>query len=111
MKEGGKHANDLIRMTIEKNLAAQDIWIAGKSTFPERIAQYNDIVASRVSSLRCQASTCLRTGSKFRCIRSTSTGIQSMSENDFECFASTGVKSPLKAKWPGLAGGFIVHPV
>src|SRR5260370_23789989 len=36
-------------------------------------------------------------GSKFRCIRSTPTAMQSMSENDFECFASTGVKSPANA--------------
>jgi len=33
-------------------------------------------------------------GSKFRCIRSTPTEMQSMSENDFECFASTGVNTP-----------------
>jgi hypothetical protein len=37
-------------------------------------------------------STYFRIGSKFRCIRSTPTEMQSMSENDFECFASTGVK-------------------
>jgi hypothetical protein len=47
-----------------------------------------------VSSLLCQASTCFRMGSKFRCIRSTPTEMQSMSENDFECFASTGVNTP-----------------
>ena len=39
-------------------------------------------------------STYFRIGSKFRCIRSTPTEMQSMSENDFECFASTGVKTP-----------------
>src|SRR5271169_1586593 len=50
-----------------------------------------------VSSLRCQASTCFRIGSKFRCIRSTPTEMQSISENDFECLASTGVKSPANA--------------
>jgi hypothetical protein len=50
-----------------------------------------------VSSLFCQASTCLRIGSKLRCIRSTPTEMQSMSENDFECVASTGVKSPANA--------------
>src|SRR5208282_5859678 len=33
-------------------------------------------------------------GSKFRFIRSTPTEIQSMSENDFECLASTGVNAP-----------------
>ena len=37
--------------------------------------------------------TCFRIGSKFRCIRSTPTEMQSMSENDFECFASTGVNT------------------
>src|SRR5258708_33021254 len=47
-----------------------------------------------VSSLFCQASTCLRIGSKFRCIRSTPTEMQAMSENDFGCLASTGVNTP-----------------
>src|SRR6267143_3563979 len=37
-----------------------------------------------VSSLRCHTATCFRMGSKFRCIRSTPTEMQSMSENDFE---------------------------
>src|SRR5260370_32658543 len=49
------------------------------------------LAVTSVSSLLCQASTCFRIGSKFRCMRSTPTEIQSMSENDFECFASTGV--------------------
>ncbi len=39
-------------------------------------------------------STYFRIGSKFRCMRSTPTEMQSMSENDFECFASTGVNTP-----------------
>ena len=34
-------------------------------------------------------------GSKFRCIRSTPTEMQSMSEKDFECFARTGVNTPV----------------
>ena len=46
-----------------------------------------------VTSLLCQASTCLRIGSKFLCIRSTPTEIQSIRENDFECLASTGVNA------------------
>src|SRR5215469_17610913 len=50
-----------------------------------------------VSSDCRQSSTCLRIGSKFRCIRSTPTEIASTNEKDFECFASTGVKSPLNA--------------
>jgi len=33
-----------------------------------------------------------------------------MSKIDFECFASTGVKSPRKAKWPELAEGNVVYP-
>jgi len=45
--------------------------------------------------LLCQASTCFRIGSKFRCIRSTPTEIQSMSENDSECFASPGLNTPV----------------
>src|SRR5690242_4069197 len=46
-----------------------------------------------VSSNLCHASTCLRIGSKFLCMRSTPTEMQSIKENDFECLASTGVKS------------------
>src|SRR5437868_6138317 len=51
------------------------------------------LAVTSVSSFRCQASTCLRIGSKLRCIRSTPTEMQSMRENDFECFASTGVNA------------------
>jgi hypothetical protein len=47
-----------------------------------------------VNSLLCQASTCFRIGSKLRCIWSTPTETQSIRENDFECFASTGVNTP-----------------
>src|SRR5260370_37729685 len=47
-----------------------------------------------VSSLLCHASTCCRSGSKFRCIRSTPTEMQSIRENDFECLASTRVNTP-----------------
>jgi hypothetical protein len=48
-----------------------------------------------VADLRLpQSSTWRRIGSKFRCMRSTPTDVQSMSENDFECFASTGVNTP-----------------
>jgi hypothetical protein len=35
-----------------------------------------------------------RIGSKFRCILSTPTAMQSISENDLECLASTGVYTP-----------------
>src|SRR5437588_12057891 len=52
------------------------------------------LAVTSVSSLRCHISTCFRIGSKFRCIRSTPTEMQSMSENDFGCFASTGVNTP-----------------
>jgi|SRR5580692_7063639 hypothetical protein len=50
-----------------------------------------------VNSLLCHVSNCFRMGSKFCCMRSTPTEMQSMSENDFECFASTGVNTPLIA--------------
>src|SRR6266851_5719448 len=52
------------------------------------------LAVTSVSSLLCQASTCFRMGSKLRCIRSTPTEKQSISENDFECLASTGVNTP-----------------
>src|SRR5260370_8738510 len=60
------------------------------------------LAVTSVSSLRCHASTCLRIGSKLRCIRSTPTEMQSMSEKDFECFASTGVNTPVTMS-PNLA--------
>jgi len=47
-----------------------------------------------VNSLLGQVSTCFRIGSELRCIRSTPTEMQSISENDFECFANTGVNTP-----------------
>jgi hypothetical protein len=34
--------------------------------------------------------------SKFCCIRSMPTAMQSISENDFECFARTEVKTPVR---------------
>ncbi len=46
------------------------------------------------SSTRCQASTCFCIGSKFRCMRSTPTEMQSINEKAFECLASTGVNTP-----------------
>src|SRR5437660_4395935 len=52
------------------------------------------LAVTSVNSLLCQVSTCFRMGSKFRCIRSTPTEMQSMSEKDFECLASTGVNTP-----------------
>src|SRR3972149_4626466 len=55
------------------------------------------LAVTSVSSDFCHASTCFRMGSKLRCIRSTPTEIASTRENAFECFASTGVKSPLNA--------------
>src|SRR5260370_4362 len=52
------------------------------------------LAVTSVSSLRCQACTCFRMGSKLRCIRSTPTEMESISENDFECLARTGVNAP-----------------
>jgi hypothetical protein len=46
------------------------------------------------NSVLCHASTCLRIGLRFRCIRSTPTEMPSIRENDFECLASTGVNTP-----------------
>src|SRR5580700_4393637 len=52
------------------------------------------LAVTSVNSLLCQVSTYFRICSKLRCIRSTPTEMQSMSENDFECFANTGVNTP-----------------
>ncbi len=50
------------------------------------------------------AATKVETSLQFRTIiRSTPTEMQSMSENDFECFASTDVKSPANAILERLA--------
>ena len=57
-----------------------------------------------VSSDCRQISTCLRIGSKFRCMRSTPTEIESTNEKDFECFASTGVNAP-GTMFPKLQNG------
>src|ERR1019366_9476683 len=56
------------------------------------------LAVTSVNSLLCQATTCFHIDSKFRCIRSTPAEMQSTSENDFECFASTGVNTPATAK-------------
>src|SRR5258708_17760209 len=42
------------------------------------------LAVTSVNLLLRQASTCFRSGSKFRCIRSTPTERQSISEKDFE---------------------------
>src|SRR5260370_12818541 len=55
------------------------------------------LAVTSVNSLLCHDSICFRIGSKLRCIRSTPTEMQSISENDFECLASTGVKCPANA--------------
>src|ERR1700716_1527652 len=66
----------------------------GASSLPSANASLMTALAvTSVNSLRCHASTCFRMGSKFRCIRSTPTEMQSIRENDFECFASTGVNT------------------
>jgi hypothetical protein len=51
------------------------------------------LAATVVSPELRHVSTCFRIGSKLRCIRSIPTEIESSKENDFECFAKTGVKS------------------
>ncbi len=60
------------------------------------IPHLKTVVLHLVSTVRCDfpEAADFRIGSKFRCIRSTPTEMQSMSENDFECFASTGVNTP-----------------
>ncbi len=57
-------------------------------------AHLTTFVVTSVSSVLCPASTCFCIGSKLRCIRSTPTEMQSMSENDFECFANTRREHP-----------------
>src|SRR6266478_3291452 len=66
------------------------------------------LAVTSVNSLLCHASTCFRMGSKLRCMRSTPTEMQSMSENDFECFARTGVNTPgtMLPNWVGQQSRF-----
>jgi hypothetical protein len=54
----------------------------------------DDHLRGDVGEFSLQVSTCFRMGSKFLCIRSTPTEMQSIKENDFECLASTGVNAP-----------------
>jgi len=78
--------------------------VLGASSLPSTNASWMTTFAvTSVSSLLCHSSTCFRSGSKFRRIRSTPTAMQSISENDFECLASTGVKSPAKRHVRGSA--------
>jgi hypothetical protein len=70
--------------------------------FHERLVDDAFAVTS-VSSLRCHASTWFRMGSKLRCIRSTSTAMQSIRENDFECLAKTGVNARDNVSSSGLS--------
>jgi len=70
--------------------------ISARATKPCLIV--TTLAVTSVGSLLCQASTCFRIGSKLRCIRSTPTELQSMSKNDFECFANPGVNTPRMAK-------------
>src|SRR5215469_5177784 len=51
------------------------------------------LAVTSVNSHFCHASSCLRIGSKLRCMGSTPTAMQSISENDFECLASTGMNT------------------
>jgi hypothetical protein len=86
----------VLRLEVQIMHRARKMFGSLESALDERLVD-NDFRVTSVSSLRCHASTCLRMGSKFRCIRSTPTEMQSMSEKDFECLASTGVKSPANA--------------
>jgi hypothetical protein len=61
------------------------------------------LAATSVSSLLCQDSTCLRMGSKFRCIRSTPTDTQSIKEKDFECLAKYQSEVALDGHDDGLS--------
>lgn len=54
----------------------------------------SQMAASTFKSGSQLGSRCLRMGSKFRCIRSTPTEMQSIRKNDFECLASTDVNTP-----------------
>jgi len=52
-----------------------------------------DLITAIIAYEREAACYGVAMGSKFHCIRSTPTEMQSMSEKDFECFASTGVNT------------------
>ena len=69
---------------------------------PESLRALLHVAVTSVNSLRCRGSTCFRIGSKFRCIRSTPTEMQSTSKNDFECLASAGTKALVLDKLPIL---------
>jgi len=75
--------------------------------------RWTTFAVTSVNSLRCHASTWFRLGSKFRCMRSTPTETQAISENDFECLASTGVKhtGDNVAKFSGRDWEFLTSPL
>ena len=58
------------------------------------IGEPTTLAATSESSPLYHASTCLCMGSKFRCMRSIPSEMRSISENDFEYLASTGVTGP-----------------
>jgi hypothetical protein len=86
----------VLRFEIQIMHSASQVLRGFELALHERLV-ITTLAVTSVSSLLCHASTCFCIGSKFRCIRSTPTEMQSISENDLECFASTGVKSPLNA--------------
>jgi len=59
------------------------------------------LAVTSVNSLLCHTSTCFRIGSKVRCIRSTPIDSASSSEKCFECFARTGLNTPV-AMYPNF---------
>jgi hypothetical protein len=70
-------------------------WESGAA---RQLAIDKSLVDDRFGSDVCQFTSVPRLnllshGSKFLCIRSTPTEMQSIRENDFECFASTGVNT------------------
>jgi hypothetical protein len=72
----------VLRLEIQiMNGSGEMLWCL-RFAFDESLVDDNFccIAATSVISLRCHSSTCLRIGSKFRCILSTPTEMQSMSE-------------------------------
>jgi hypothetical protein len=82
----------VLRLEIEVMHAAGKVLWSFEFAVNERFVD-DYLRRDAVSSLRCHASTRFRIVSKLRCIRSTPTEMQSIRENDFECLATTGVKS------------------
>jgi hypothetical protein len=81
----------ILRFEVQVMHRTSQVFWSFQFAFDER--RVDNHLGRHVSEYTCLPR--LRIGSKFLCIRSTPTEIQSISENDFECFARIGANAPV----------------